>query len=297
MGNFFKDAIQKQKDLESQQQSDSNDRLNRIMTNDPNSSGYGVSGSFNEVSGRLEGLERAKTLTGQNPYEIGKDYQEAYGNIKKRSEGTDTASELLRANKSGAVAEARTQMQQQGVKGGAALGAVSQIERAKSYDVNNQLVQAQKEAQSNYLNAAKANANFTQSSEMNFGQMAAGKDVQAPPQNSNGFGTVICTELNRQGYFDAETFALDQEYGHKLLCEKPHVYFGYLSWARYLVPLMKMSKIFTHMVAVFAVPWAKNMAGKKNRFGKAISIVGEFGCGIIGRLIISGETYAVQKTK
>lgn len=253
-------------------------------------------GSQNEQTGRLEGLQRAKILTGQNPYEIGADYQEAMGNIKKRTTLSDTGSELLRANKAGAVADARNQLQAQGVKGGAALGAVSQVERAKAYDVNNQLIQNQRQAEQDYMNATKANANFTQASEMNFGQLAAGKDVKAPSSNSDGM-TVICTELYRQGYFSAEIMEADTSYGEKLRNARPEVYIGYRSWADHLVPLMQKSERWTKAVAFFAIPWAMNMAGEKNLFGLILSKVGEPICGIIGKLILLGEKYVVCKAK
>lgn len=256
-------------------------------------------GSLNEQSGRLEGLQRAKVLTGQNPYEIGQDYQEAYGNIKKRTQQADTGSELLRASKAGAVADARNQMQAQGVKGGAALGAVSAIERAKSYDVNNMLQQNQRQAEMDYMNATKANANFTTSNEMNFGQMAMGKDVKGSPVQSNGFGnfgTVICTELFMQGYFTVETMAKDFEYGMKIRRERPAVYEGYRFLADPIVKGMKKSKLLTEAVAFFAVPWALNMAGHKNLMGATVSLFGEPLCWVVGKTIsLVGAKYANQK--
>jgi len=262
---------------------------------------YSITGSAAEQSGRIQGLERARSLTGQNPYEIGQDYQQAYGNIKKRTELSDTGSELLRANKAGAVADAKNTLQAQGVKGGAAIGAVSQVERAKSYDVNNQLQQNQRQAESDYLNATKANANFTQASEMNFGQMALGKDIRAPNSNSGGMlGTVICTELYRQGYYSTEIYIADVAYGIWLRKIHPEVYVGYRSWADKLVPLMQKSNSFTKAVAIFAVPWAFHIAGKKNLFGKILSNVFEPICGIIGKVIInsSGEkAYAICEKK
>lgn len=245
------------------------------------------SGSLNEKGGRIEGLERAKVLTGQNPFEIGQDYQEAYGNIKKRTTNADTGSELLRASKAGAVADARNELQKAGVKGGAAMQSVSQIERQKAYDVNNQLADVQRKAEQDYLNAAKANANFTQASEMNYGAMAAGKDVQAPPSYSNGFGTVICTELFLQGRYTKEVYEADQIYGVEMAYRKPYVYWGYRLWADPVVKLMRKSKAFSNFVAFFALPWAENMAGRKNRFGAFISFVGEPICGLIGKLYYS----------
>jgi hypothetical protein len=246
---------------------------------------FSVSGSLNENTGRIEGLQRARILTGQDPYSIGHDYQDAYNNIKKRTQMSDTASELLRANKAGAVADAKNDLQRSGVKGGAAIGATSQVERAKAYDVNNQMIQAQKQAQDDYLNAVKSNANFTQASEMNFGSMAAGRDVKAPASNSSGFGTVICTQLYLSGYYSSEIYEADQHYGLTMMTERPHIYYGYRFLADPVVSLMKKSKAFTAFVALFAVPWAKNMAGDKNLLGALISAVGEPICSFVGKLV------------
>ena len=275
-----------------------NDKRLDDLVNGQGPGQFSLGGSANESRGRLEGLERAKILTGQNPYEIGADYQQAYGNLRKRSEGTDTGSELLRANKAGAVADARNQLQSQGVKGGAAAGAVSQIERAKSYDVNNQLVQAQRQAQNDFMNATKANANFTTANEMNFGAMAMGKDVQAPPQNSSGFagmGTVICTELYRQGYMDRKTFLLDVKYGIEINIKRPDIYRGYRYMADPIVSLMKKSPLFTKVIAVTLSPWAKHMAGEKNIIGAMTEVIGKFVCGLVGKYILGVEKYAAQK--
>lgn len=264
----------------------------QFMNNLNNGMSFNLTGSQNEISGRLDGLERAKLLTGKSPYEIGQNYQDAFSNIQKRVNQSDTGSELLRANKSGAVADARNQLQRSGVKGGSAAKAVSEIERAKSYDVNNQLVEAQRQAQNDYMNAAKSNANFTQSSEMNYGALAQGKDMQMPVQQSNGFGTVICTELYKQGYYTNEILMHDIAYGAWMRKYRPEVYIGYRAWADYVVLGMQKSKAFSRVVAMLAVPWAKNMAGERNFLGAFISTVGEPICGMIGKLKIWRLQYA-----
>lgn len=287
--NSARDKANSKNDYTQNQTNQSN--FNNLFSSDPTN--FSITGSNNENAGRVEGLQRAKILTGQNPYEIGKDYQEAYGNIKKRSELSDTGSELLRANKAGAVADARNQLQSQGVKGGSAVGAVSQVERAKSFDVNNQLQQAQIKAQGDYLNAVKSNANFTTANEMNYGAMAAGRDVKSPNNFSSGFGTVICTELFHQQVFSLETLYKDHQYGRKILDNKPHVYEGYIFWAPTVVKFMKKSKLFSKLVACFAVPWAMNMAYDSSKFGKLISLIGEPLCGLLGKTLqlFRGEKY------
>lgn len=290
-GQIASAVVKKQRAAQAQQQATNDANLNGVF-NPFQRPDFSVTGSLNENSGRIEGLQRARILTGQNPYQIGEDYQQAYGNIKKRSEMADTASELLRANKAGAVADAKNDFQRAGVKGGTAVQGASQVERAKAYDVNNQLVQAQKQAQDDYMNAAKANANFTQASEMNYGSMAAGRDVQAPSAPSGGFGTVICTQLYLSGYYSSEIYEADQHYGLAMMTERPHIYYGYRFMADPIVSLMKKSEAFTALVAFFAVPWAKNMAGDKNLFGRLITMVGEPLCGFVGSIIGWRKSYA-----
>lgn len=263
---------------------------------DPNSPGADFtihSNDINEATGRIEGLQRAKILTGQNPYQIGQDYQDAYGLVKKRSQLADTGSELLRASKAGAVADTRNALQSQGVKGGAAANAAAAVERQKSYDVNNQLVENQRKAEMDYMNAVKSNANFTTANEMNYGALASNQSFQQAPSYSNGFGTVICTELFRQGYYSKEIYELDQKYGQKLIKERPHVYEGYRFIADPIVRGMKKSKNFTRLVSLFALPWAYHMAYENNKFGACISFFGEIFCGIVGKII--GGTYANQE--
>ena len=269
---------------------DNNKSFNSYM-NDENAS-FSVSGSGREQQGRLEGLNRAKMLTGFTAPEIGKEYQEAYGAIKKRANGSDTGSELLRANKAGAVADARNQMQQQGVKGGSAANAVSQIERQKSYDVNNMQQENQRKAEMDYMNATKANANFTQQSEMNYGAMALGKDIKSSPTSNGGFGTVICTELHRQGYLSDKIMAKDTAHGIWMKANRPEIYYGYLKLASPLVKLMKTSPLLTAVVAKIAVPWAKDMAGDENTLGYLVGLFGEPLCYLVGKLTKSGEQYA-----
>jgi hypothetical protein len=279
------------------QNQNSKTALSNIMSGGPTP--FSMSGSAKEMAGRIEGLERAKILTGQNPYEIGKDYQDAYGMIKKRTNQSDTASELLRANVAGATADARNTMQAQGVKGGAAAKAISEIERGKSYDVNNQLVQAQRQAQMDYMNATKSNANFTIANEMNFGAMGAGKDAKMPMNNSGGFGnlgTVICTELFKQGLMDRKTFMADFNYGVEVLRQRPHVYWGYRYMADPIVKMMRKSRLVTKLVSFFVLPWAKNTAGEENLMGKVIGVICEPICGIVGKTIIFlGERHENKK--
>jgi hypothetical protein len=275
-----------------------NAKLSNLMSPD-GTPDLSFTGSADETAGRIEGLQRAKILTGQNPYQIGQDYQQGMDNIRKRMNGSDTASELLRANKAGAVADTRSNLRAQGVKGGAAAGAAASVERQKAYDINNQVIQNERQAQNDFMSAVKANANFTTANEMNFGSMAAGKDIQSPQAYSGGFGalgTVVCTELFKQGRLDRKTFLMEYQYGIKTLSERPHVYWGYRYMADPIVKMMKKSKAVSVVVAFFVVRWAKHTTGQnKNAVGWTVNTIGQTVCGTVGKYILGVKAHGNQE--
>jgi len=104
-----------------------------------------------------------------------------------------------------------------------------------------------------------------------------------------GDGTVICTELHRQGILSKTIYISDQEFGRKLAIEDPEAFAGYHAWAIPVVSLMKKSCVFTRFVAVFALPWAREMhfieagVGKGSILGKFMIKFGVPICRFIGR--------------
>ena len=102
--------------------------------------------------------------------------------------------------------------------------------------------------------------------------------------------TVICTELNRQGYMPYEILQLDKIY--RLLYIDDDVYEGYLTWAEPLVGLMRKSSIMTHIVKPFGLAWAYEMASrikpdkyKGNIVGKIMLKTGVPVCRFINRVV------------
>lgn len=70
-------------------------------------------------------------------------------------------------------------------------------------------------------------------------------------------GTVICTELHRQGLMPDEWMSADKSFGHKM---PALVMDGYHFWANPVVKLMRRSHAFTMFVYTIAHPWAQEMA-------------------------------------
>ena len=102
-------------------------------------------------------------------------------------------------------------------------------------------------------------------------------------------GKVICTELHRQGILSKTIYLSDQEFGRKLAIEDPEAFAGYHAWAIPVVSLMKKSYLFTKFVAVFALPWAREMhymetsVGKSSLLGRCMVKFGVPLCRFIGR--------------
>lgn len=78
----------------------------------------------------------------------------------------------------------------------------------------------------------------------------------APPPSSGG-GTVICTELHRQGLISDEMMLADNKFGATV---SPYTLKGYHFWAKPIVKLMQDSRLVTAIVGVVAKPWVEEMA-------------------------------------
>ncbi len=75
-------------------------------------------------------------------------------------------------------------------------------------------------------------------------------------------GTVICTELHRQGLLDGAVWENDAKYRAMV---PPEVYEGYRILADPVVRLMQRSRLFTAIIAPFAIRTAREMAHRVNR--------------------------------
>lgn len=98
-------------------------------------------------------------------------------------------------------------------------------------------------------------------------------------------GTVICTELYRQGLMSKEIYQKDQAYGEHFIANDPEVYYGYALWATPIAKGMAKSKLLTNIMKPFALAWANQMAGNNNNLGRAILWIGVPICRLIGRYI------------
>jgi len=92
-------------------------------------------------------------------------------------------------------------------------------------------------------------------------------------------GTVICTELHRQGLMSDEIYEADQRFGAK---QDAAVIAGYHIWGIPLASVMRKSRVVTMLIAPLAIAWAEDMAGKPNRLGAFLNKIGIPICRFIG---------------
>lgn len=101
-------------------------------------------------------------------------------------------------------------------------------------------------------------------------------------------GSVICTELNRQGLLSDELLAKDTAYARANL--SPTVMLGYHTWAIPYVRIMRRSPAITRLTMLYALPFCKTVSGvSPTLWGKTVLAVGKPICWAIGaaRILIS----------
>jgi hypothetical protein len=246
-----------------------------------------LSGSYAEKEGQLAGLNLAGIGYGQGLEETGQDISSIRERLKARSAGADPISEAIRSQKSGAMASAQRNLAAAGVKGGAGVGALEEIGRKQDADVAASLYGQQRQS----LMDERSLASNTLSGTVGLmqGEKAANVKMPNAPEPSGMLGTVICTELHRQGLMPTETYLKDSVYGKTLPLE---VISGYQFWAIPVVNLMKKSPIITAVIKPLALSWAKHIADeKKSMFGYMCQIIGEPVCGLIGSIIKTRKQY------
>ncbi|MDA3834242.1 MAG: hypothetical protein PF495_12695 [Spirochaetales bacterium] len=102
---------------------------------------------------------------------------------------------------------------------------------------------------------------------------------------SDAVGTVICTELYRQGEMPGDIYLADSAYGKTLDSD---VIAGYQKWAIPLASKMRDSKTITKIIKPAAISWAKHMAylvgvrEKPNLLGATLLKIGVPICRFLG---------------
>jgi len=93
-------------------------------------------------------------------------------------------------------------------------------------------------------------------------------------------GTVICTELHRQGLMPDDIYKADSAFGRSLDDDTIR---GYHMWGKPVARAMRKSPLFTWIIKPLVLSWAHTMAGRQNRFWSLALKMGIPVCRFIGR--------------
>lgn len=245
--------------------------MNNYLTNPQG--GFNLYGTGEQKIQQAANLSQVGAMTGQNIFDAGEQQQDYYQSMQKRRNGEDAVAENMRAGRNRNLANVGRNFAGRGVAGGVAAAGMNTATNTADSEIN---AQTQKNARQNDMdlwNYVKRNQKVTgEALAMGSDQgLAAGMDTS---QAEGVFGTVICTELYRQGIMDHETYLKDITFGMQLEKTDPHAIKGYRMLAAPFVKLMKKSKFATRCISIPALAWAEQMAGRENFAGKAIMLTG-----------------------
>lgn len=117
-------------------------------------------------------------------------------------------------------------------------------------------------------------------------------DKKAEQKGGGKIGTVVCTELVRQGLLSEELYAAGHEY---FLSLSPQTVRGYRVWANKLVPVMGRSKLLCKLLLPLAEARYLQITGrKKSILGWLMSSVAEPICYMIGFFVPAGDQYGYK---
>lgn len=240
-----------------------------LIQNFSNQNGASIYGSTNEQLGEVAGRQNAQTYYGSQR-QIGLDAQDYRDRIKSNlDEKSSLANRMTQvANQDIARANAKAGL------GGVDTTAASIRERRNSIGKSNEIQQSQDQINlSNYGKSISAGIAGTES----LGAAGAGKAVAATPTptpsyGGGPFGSIICSELYRQGKFSLRQLSGCDRFRASISEE---TYSGYLVIARPIVAVMKKSDKFSNLF----IGWATAISqGKPNTFTKIMMPI----CFIIG---------------
>lgn len=242
--------------------------------------------------GMQTGRDRAKDLYGMDTKDVGSNIQDIISRRKEQMDQRDTVSNKIRSQEGVATRSLGAGQASRGITGSQALQQQAQVKRNSQRGIAEALFKNQQETLGAYQSLMGNVASNSMMLELGHGRLASAPNSQAKPQSSgSGSGTIICTELYHQGYMSEEIYIKDKNYGYHIRDIRPNVYIGYIFMATPIVRLMKKSRLFTKIISIPAMAWAKNMAGEKSFFGRLISGLGESLCGLVGNLIYNKGIY------
>lgn len=248
---------------------------------------FSIAGSGQQQQEIAANLSQVGAQTGQNLFQTGQQQQDYYQSLQDRRNGGDAAAKFMTAQRNRNMANVGRTMAGKKVAGGVAAQALNSAQLEADQSTAAQLQTKGRQDDQDLFNYVKRQQKVEGSA------LAAGKDSGLANDISidtgtGMFGTVICTELNRQGIMGDDLYRKDHEFGQRMWQVDPYCMIGYCTLAKPVVERMKVSPKFTQFVAFFALRWAKAMAGESNLIGNFIMKAGIPMCRIYGKWILRG---------
>ena len=255
-------------------------RLGNTLNN-PGSS-MEIYGNNDQLANIQANLSQVGVMTGQNVFQTGQQQQDYYRSLQDRRAGDDAVAANMMAGRNRNLANVGRQFAGKGVAGGVAAAGMNSATNTADSEINAQKQTFGRQNDADLWNYVKRNQKVE-------GEALSGGSDQGlassmdTSQASGIFGTVICTELHRQGIMSDAIYLEDQKFGWELRNEDPYAFIGYYHLASPIAQKMKTSKLLTSLISPFAMAWARNMAGEKNLLGSLILKIGIPVCRMIGR--------------
>lgn len=209
-----------------------------------------VSGTEEARQGALEGLQFGQMLYGQGIQDVGKEAADYGQMVKGRLNQDSVSSDLYRQNANRRLAQSANKM---GMAGATMGGAQEQLRRQAEFNAQAMNQEYKDKALALYgKNISAKQQGLATQYQAGKGTGVASTKIDVP----NTGGTIICTELLKQGKISLTEQKRASVFGYKI---HPYTYIGYLTIATPIVQLMQKSDKFSNLF----VGWAKSIAKQK----------------------------------
>lgn len=225
-----------------------------------------------ELEAQAAQLSQARAMTGYNMPEVGAMSRELGDTYQAALRGDSDAARYMAAQRNRSMANMAGQLRGKGVAGTAAGAGLNQAQMEADTAIAAEM-QRQKSAAANDLRGfLYRNQNVQGGALAKGGEQGLAEQMITAPEERGM--SVVCTELKRQNMLPQEIWAADHNFGLMLATNHPDIWEGYHIIAGPIVKQMQKSKVFTKLVAKFAVPWAYHIAGNSNLMGRFVMAVG-----------------------
>lgn len=278
-----------QKAAQAQKQNETQKILENYGSNP--SGGFSLYGTDEEKGHQAANLSQVGAQTGQNLFQTGAQSQDYINSLQERRAGKDAASKFMMDSRNRNMANTARSFAGRGVSGGVAAAGMNSAQASADSNIAKEMQGFQTANDKELFNWVK------RQQKVEGGALAAGSDRGLANEMSIDtgtgiMGTVICTELFRQGLMDKETYAKDAIFGHFLSLRHPEVVRGYRYLAAPVVRGMQKSKWFTRLISFPALAWARYMAHGDSLFGATVMALGMPICYLAGLALPEEKAYA-----